>query len=107
MDVPWAALGRLVEVHGADRRVRRLSTRSQLVALLYGQLGGAASLREIEAALASHQVRLYHIGAAPVARSTLADANAARPAAMFAGLFSHMVAQASRGLRAKLGEAVR
>ena len=46
--IPWAMFDRLVDEHGADRRVRRLSTKSQLIALLYGQLSGAASLREIE-----------------------------------------------------------
>ena len=105
--VPWAAFERLVDEHDADRRVRRLTTKSQLVALLYGQLAGASSLREIEGALASHRVRLYHLGAAAVARSTLADANAARPAAVFAGLLARMVAQASRPLRRRIGEAVR
>ena len=51
--------------------MRRLSTKSQLVALLYGQLSGASSLREIEAGLQSHAARLYHLGAKPVRRSTL------------------------------------
>jgi IS4 transposase len=105
--IPWAAFDRLVDEHGADRRVRRLSTRSQLMALLYGQLCGAASLREIEAGLFSHRARLYHLGTQPPSRSTLADANAKRSHEVFAGLFAHMVGQASRGLRKKLGEAVR
>lgn len=105
--VPWPVVDRLVAAHGADRRVRRLSTRRQLVALLYGQLAGAASLREIEAACASHAARLYHAGGRPVSRSTLADANACRPAGVFTGLFAHLAAQASRGLRRKVGEAVR
>jgi hypothetical protein len=38
-----------VDAHGADARVRRLATRDQFVALLYGQLAGAQSLREITA----------------------------------------------------------
>jgi Domain of unknown function (DUF4372) len=41
--VPWGAFDRLVAEHGADARVRKLSTRSQLTALLYGQLSGSAS----------------------------------------------------------------
>ena len=105
--VPWAAFERLVESHDADRRIRRLTTKSQLVALLYGQFAGANSLREIEGALASHQVRLYHLGATPVARTTLADANAIRPAGLFAELFAEMVGQATRGLRRRMDEAVR
>src|SRR5437879_4742504 len=81
--VLWAAFERLVAEHGADRRVRRLSTKDQFVALLYGQLSGASSLREITGGLESHATRLYHLGARPVQRSTLADANAVRPSAMF------------------------
>ena len=52
--VPWHVFDRLVDAHGADARVRRLATRDQFVALLYGQLAGAQSLREIESGLASH-----------------------------------------------------
>ncbi|MGO7216495.1 DUF4372 domain-containing protein, partial [Rhizobium ruizarguesonis] len=69
---------RLVDEHGADKHVRRLSTKDQFIALLYGQLAGAVSLREITGGLESHAARLYHLGARPVSRSTLADANAKR-----------------------------
>lgn len=102
--VPWAAFDRLVERHDADVRVRRLSTKSQLVALLYAQLSGASSLREIEAGLQSHEARLYHLGAKSVRRSTLSDANALRPAAMFTELFEEMMRRAHRGLRRALAE---
>jgi hypothetical protein len=105
--VPWAVFDKLVDEHGADAGVRKLSTRSQLVALLYAQLAGAVSLREIEAAMQSHSARLYHLGASEVSRSTLADANALRPHQVFSGLFAALVAQAGRGLRKASGEAVR
>jgi len=104
--VPWHVFDRLVAEHGADARVRRLSTHDQFIALLYGQLSGAQSLREIEGGLASHANRLYHLGARAVSRSTLADANARRPNAVFASLFSDLVQRAGRGLRRKVGEAV-
>lgn len=104
--VPWREFDRLVAENRADHRVRRLATKSQLVALLYGQLSGAASLREIVGGLESHAVRLYHVGGRTVSRSTLADANALRPSAVFSDLFAAMVAQAQRGLRGKIGEAV-
>ena len=41
----------LVKRHGADRRVRRLPCWSQFLAMLYAQLSGARSLREVIAAL--------------------------------------------------------
>jgi hypothetical protein len=103
--VAWDVFEGLVTAHAADRRVRRLSTKSQLVALLYGQLEGAVSLREIEAGLESHKSRLYHLGAAPARRATLADANAVRPCALFAELFAVMAARAHRPLRRAVAEA--
>ena len=102
--VPWGVFEQLVDEHRADKHVRRLSTKSQFVALLYGQLSGAVSLREIVAGLQSHQARLYHLGIEPVCRSTLADANARRPWEVFGALFSVLAGQAHRGLRRALAE---
>src|ERR1700745_3770399 len=95
--LPWRAFERLVKEHGADARVRKLSTKSQLLALLYGQLAGSESLRDIVGALGSHAPRLYHLGAAKVSRSTLSDANNLRCADVFTGLFARLVAQALPG----------
>ena len=103
--VPWDEFDRLVEDHKSDARVRTLSTKDQFIALVYGQLSGASSLRDIVARLQSHEARLYHVGAKPVRRSTLADANSARPSALFSELFGAMVSCAHRGLRRKIGEA--
>ena len=105
--IPWQAFEELVDEHGADARVRKLSTKTQLVALLFAQLAGAVSLREIELAMQSHSARLYHLGAREVSRSTLSDANAQRPHAVFSALFAHMVATTRRGVRRSVGEAVR
>src|SRR3546814_643084 len=106
MHFAWGEGERLVADHDADDRVRRLPTKSQLIALLYGQFCGAVSLREIVGGLESHATRLYHVGGQAVSRSTLSDANALRPSAVFSDLFAAMVAQAQRGLRRKVGEAV-
>lgn len=104
--LPWHRFNRLVDEHRADKHMRRLSTKGQLISLLYAQLSGAHSLREIEAALQSHAGRLYHLGGEQVARTTLSDANARRPVQVFAGLFGHLVGQVTRGLRRKTSEAV-
>jgi IS4 transposase len=105
--VPWGKFDELVDEHQADARVRKLSTKTQLTALLFAQLAGATSLREIALAMQSHAARLYHLGAREVSRSTLADANALRPAAVFTELFAHMASMAGRGARRHVGEAVR
>ena len=105
--VPWEVFKGLVSEHGADKSVRRLTTKDQLIALLYGQLSGPSSLREITGGLASHSARLYHVGGGGHAaqRSTLSDANNRRPAEVFSGLFAEMVGRAPRDHRRIVGDA--
>jgi hypothetical protein len=102
--VPWGEFDELVDKYEADARVRTLTTKSQFVALLYGQVSGAASLRDIVTGLSSHALRLYHVGAKPAQRSTLSDANAKRPHRVFSDLLGHMMVRAQRGLRRKLAD---
>jgi hypothetical protein len=103
--VPRPMFDRLVDEHGADRGVRALTTKSQFIALLHGLFSGASSLREIVST--SQEARLYHLGATAPKRSTLADANAQRPAGLFAAHFEAMVGMAHRGLRKVTKEAIR
>ena len=72
--VPWARFDELVALYGTDELVRKFTTRHQFTALLFGQLGGGSSLREIGEAMTSHGARLYHCGARAPKRSTFADA---------------------------------
>jgi IS4 transposase len=104
--VPWGRFEELVSAHGADADVRKLSTKRQLLALLYAQLSGASSLREIETGMASHEARLYHLGGSAVKRSTLSEANRGRPVAVFSGLLAALLKQAHRGLRQAMQESI-
>lgn len=105
--VPWSRFEQLIEKYGADESCRRLTSKRHFVALLYGQFSGAVSLREIVTGTTSHETRLYHVGAAPVKRSTVSDANQKRPCQLFAELFTVMLQQAHRGLRRAVADAVR
>ena len=100
--LPWGEFERLVEAHGADARQRGFTSKTHIAALIYGQLSGATGLREIEAGLNSHAARRYHLGVGDVRRSSLADANAHRPSAVFSDLLAAMMKWAHRGLRRKL-----
>jgi IS4 transposase len=104
--VPWHVLDRLVDEFKADKKVRRLTTQNQFMALLYAQLAGSESLRAIEAGFASHASKLYHLGACEVTRSTLSDANAQRPCAVFTGLLAELMGRSERALGRRIADAV-
>jgi len=103
--VPWDKLDDAVERHGARGCARSFSFKSQLIALLYGQLQGAASLRDIETGLSSQADRLYHLGGEPARRSSLAEANHDRPPEVFSDLLAAMLQSATSGLRKAMREA--
>jgi DDE family transposase/uncharacterized protein DUF4372 len=103
---PWHVFDRLVEESKADKKVRRLTTRNQFKAMLYAQLSGAPSLRAIEAGLESHATALYHLGTCEVSRSTLSDANAKRPCAVFVDFLAELMARCEGALKRKLADAV-
>ncbi|SEC02601.1 transposase, IS4 family [Rhizobiales bacterium GAS191] len=105
--ISWREFKRLVDMHKSDDLVRKFTTQHQFIALLYGQMSGAQSLRAIEATMASHQARLYHVGGKAPARSTFADANRQRSFLVFSGLFEHMLGMATRSFKRQMGEVVR
>jgi hypothetical protein len=59
----------------------------QLITLLFAQVGGKDSLREIETSLNVHQAKWYHIGLKSIKRSTLSDAMNKRDSKIFEGVF--------------------
>jgi hypothetical protein len=106
--IPRATFNALVKKHGMDVGVRGLTTRAQFCAMLFAQLSGAASLRDLVTSLATHKALLYHAGIKDgVRRSTLADANRDRPHAFFDDLFAALLAQLPAGLPRKMRQTVR
>ena len=83
-------------VIGADYRVRRLSSWSQLQAMVFCQLSGSRSLREVVGALERFPKSHAHLGMQPVRRSTLADANRVRPPALFEDVLEALVRELGR-----------
>jgi putative transposase len=78
-----------------------------LVALIYAQLSGNDSLRGVVAGFNANPQHHYHLGTGKLRRSTLSDANARRPAGIFAQTFARLSAMASRQLRHEGKELVR
>ena len=75
------------------RKYRKLSRWGQFVTMLFAQLGGQSSLRDIVEQLQAQSSGLYHLGLHKVCRSTLADANNKRPAEFFQEFFNHTYSQ--------------
>jgi putative transposase len=55
--------------------------------MLYGQVTGSESLRDLETGFNAHRFSHYHMGVSEVHRSTLADANEKRPWQIYMQLF--------------------
>ena len=84
---------------GAEYGAKGFSSWSQLVSMLFCQLGRAHSLREIEGGLKSCEGKLAHLGIEPPARSTLAYANAHRPWQLFEAVFHDLYAKVAGSVR--------
>lgn len=89
--IPRHTFQKVVDRHQGDYRTRTLSCWDQLVALLFAQLNSQTSLRGIETTFNSQRSKLYHLGASRISRSSLADANANRPAAIFSETFYYLL----------------
>lgn len=77
-----------VKEHKTERFSKGFSSWSQFVSLLFSQLAGANSLREITGGMASFRGKLNHLGLSEApSRSTLAYANEHRPWQFFESLF--------------------
>lgn len=85
--LPLSTFRRCVARYNGEHKVKRFSCLDQFYAMAFAQLTFRESLRDIEACLATQGSRLYHMGfRAPVARNTLANANAVRPWQIYADL---------------------
>jgi hypothetical protein len=88
-----------VERHGGDAYDKSFRSWDHLVMLTFAQLCGVDSLRGLEAVWNAHSHHHYHLGTGPVARSTLSDANARRPVAIFAETFAMLSGLADHALK--------
>lgn len=103
--VPRGWFDRMARQFHSGRVKRRLSPWGHLVSMVGAQLCGARSLRDLQRALERQTGALAHLGLGRVARTTLADANARRPAALFEAVASRLSSEVCGG---KLGrEALR
>ena len=104
--VPWEWFAELSAEPAYAAKVRGFSAKSHLVALIYAQLIGAASLNEIALGMQSEADRLAALEVTPAACSTLSDANRYRPCALFVALLLAMISHLNRAQKRRLAESV-
>lgn len=76
---------RLVDKYKGDSHVKTFSCWNQLLTLMFGQLSGRESLRDLVVALEAHKSKCFHLGLGTngVSRTTLAEANQKRDFRIF------------------------
>ncbi len=91
--IPRYCFERIVNSYGADKYVKTLKCWNQLTTLLYAQVSGKDTLREIVQGLEVNNTRLYHLGLPEVKRSTLAEANKNRDYQIYESLFYEVLSR--------------
>lgn len=89
--VPRHEFQSLSKEHHAGQRLRKTNRWDQFTALFMAQLSGRQSLRDIEANLAQQRHTLYHAGAKPIARTSLARLNEQQPHTLYEALFQRLL----------------
>lgn len=97
--LPRAEFNRLVNAHESDKYCKGFDSWHHLTAMIYAQLSGVKSLRELETGFNAQVHHHYHLGAAPMKRSTLSDANSQRDCSVFAELCEVLLSKAHRSIR--------
>jgi IS4 transposase len=105
--LPRRQFAAIVERHRGDRYAKGFSAWDHLITLVFAQLGGVSSLRELEAVWNAQGVHHYHLGSGPVCRSTLSDASARRSSVIFSEVFARLSAAAAGSLPRQSAQLVR
>jgi len=94
--LPRHEFNRCVERYRGNHRIRSMSCWDQYLIMMFAQVTGMESLREIALGLQVQSEKLYHSGIRSTgARSTLADANETRDWRIFADFAQILISDAS------------
>jgi IS4 transposase len=86
----------VVARHEADAYDKSFRSWDHLTLLVFAQFSGIDSLRGLEAAWNANAHHHYHLGVGEISRSTVSDANARRPLAVFSETFAMLSGLAGR-----------
>ncbi|MBN2900183.1 MAG: IS4 family transposase [Clostridia bacterium] len=94
--LPQKTFQRIVMKYRGDKYIKSFSCWNQLLIMMYGQLSGSASLRELVCIVTAHAPKSYHLGfgKSVITRSNLSKANANRNSKIFEEFAYKMIAVA-------------
>jgi len=91
--LPRGKFDKIVSNHQGDKYSKGFSCWDQLICMVYGQLSGSFSLRDIELSFNEREHCHYHLGTRHVSRSTLSYANSHRPVSVYEDVLSFLNSQ--------------
>jgi hypothetical protein len=93
--VPARIFDRCVTTYNGNKGVRHFSCWNQLMVMMFGQLSGRDSLRDLLVTIGAHPTKFYHLGFGKgVSRSNLASANELRDYRIYETMAYEMIALA-------------
>ncbi|WP_419834879.1 DUF4372 domain-containing protein [Endozoicomonas atrinae] len=102
--LPRHQFQKAVDRHKGDHRVRSLPCWTQLISLMFAQMTGRTSLRDLEENFNTKRNHHYHLGVERIKRSSLSDANNNRPSAIFMETFFYLLGKVRGELPRKVEE---
>ena len=89
--IPRSQFKNLVRQYQGDKYVKHFTCWHQMIVILYAQVRGKDSLRDIVTGLRTQLSKWYHLGLKKISRSTLSDANNNRNYRIYEGLFYQLL----------------
>ena len=98
--IPARIFDRCVDHFNGNYRVRHFSCWNQMLVMIFGQLSGRDSLRDLITTASAHSSKYYHLGFGKgLSRSNLASANETRDWRIYQMMAEEMIAIARAGSR--------
>ena len=101
--LPRAAFQAIVSKYQADAHAKGITTWDLLVAMLFAQMAGASSLREIEIGLKDSIGKIFHCGARALSKSTLSYGNEHRDYRVFRDFYFEALSVFDQHIRQSKG----
>lgn len=89
--IPQNKLNSIIRVFKGDKWQKKMTTKAQLVILLFAQITGKDSIRDLETSFNTKKRNFYHLGIKTVAKSTISYKNKNTDYRIFENLFNSLL----------------